>query len=937
MGHDSGFRINFLSYYKSLVYAWNPVVNFGVDWQLYKGFLLTQLPEFIGTIITGSWGIGQRMIMVFWFIAIQASMYVLVQTIKPEKEHWVFRLSASIFYAFNFYILQAWFIVERAKFSLYAALPLSILLFYQVFEKKKSISKFAVLFGLLYFFANGGGSPPLYGATILVWFITIVYFSLIHWKERRIEGLLLGLRVAVFFGFAFLLMNAYWIIPQVGLYLSTYKAAVTQLGGIDGLIAWERTNSKNASIVNLLRLQGIPDWYDNPSNPFARTFLHNFVLIVASFLPIFTICAGFGVSLFKKVRHNSLVYLALFLLAVGLLFGGGSHPPFGILFEYAMRHVQGFAIFRSSFYKFGPLVWFSIIFLFAYFIDVFLSMFRNHKRTQLFVGVCIITGILLYHYPFFTANIFQFDKFFSTKIRVPDYVQTMTTYANNHTDPNARIMLLPELSSSFYGVQMDSYSWKFFSLDILPRNAIDRSIIANDNNAPDVIFRLYSEFMDGSSAAFTKLAGYAGIRYILWRNDALYSRSVVDGRTIEFQKNRLASFHLNKIFQAGEWELYDLGQQIPAPLVWTPQQIAVTGQPIADPLDYVLTAGPTSAVFEGTELPENVIEATCVYCEPGVYDKMVRETPQPSLRYQPGSPLFSRLLTADSQAIGAAGSNPEALFNALMSHAQLQLAILASPVKPKEYDERTIVADIQQSFATARKQIDILSGRQKNVYMLRLLLYIDVSDRFYPGIHTFSLMRDELKPLVWMTENTSDIRYEFITTKEAEYTATVTNVNETPVSIDIDGVTYTDYRGIHIQPGYHTARIVSPATTRGFAPQLFLTKQAFIPVPTPVVTFTHINSTTYIVRVAHATVPFVLVLNEAFDSRWKVKLAGNSAYVDENTHGKSNGFGNAWNITKTGEYTLEIDYTPQHLFVVGAVLSLVGIAAGIILLFHKNK
>ena len=129
MGHDSGFRINVLSYYKSLVYAWNPVVNFGVDWQLYKGFLLTQLPEFIGTIITGSWGIGQRMIMVFWFIAIQASMYVLVQTIKPEKEHWVFRLSASIFYAFNFYILQAWFIVERAKFSLYAALPLSILLF----------------------------------------------------------------------------------------------------------------------------------------------------------------------------------------------------------------------------------------------------------------------------------------------------------------------------------------------------------------------------------------------------------------------------------------------------------------------------------------------------------------------------------------------------------------------------------------------------------------------------------------------------------------------------------------------------------------------------------------------------------------------------------------------------------------------------------------
>lgn len=937
IGHDSGFRLNFLSYYKSLLYAWTPVFNFGADWQLYKGFLMTQLPEFLVTVFTGSWIIGQRFIMVYWFFAIQLSMYLLVRTIRPEKEHWPLRLGASMFYAFNFYILQAWFIVERAKFSLYAALPLSALLLYLVFEKKKPVLRYAALFGLLYFIAAGGGSPPLYGASLVAWIVTIIFFSLRRFKEQKMRGLLFSIYVAVAFGSAFLFMNAYWIVPQMGLYLSTYNAAVTERGGIEGLISWERTTSANSSLINLLRLQGVPDWYDNPYHPFAAAFLRNPVLTVASFIPALAIFIGLIVSFVKKVKHNPVVYLAFIFLTIGLLLGGGSHPPFGYFYEYAMRHVPGFAIFRSSFYKFGPLIWFSIIFLSMYFVDMFLARMRK-PGIRILAGACLIAGILAYHYPFFTANFFQFDKQFSTRVQIPAYVEEMAAYANTNTDPNARIMVLPELTESFFNVQIDTYTWKFLSLDIFPRNAIDRSIIANDNNAPDDIFRLYTEFTEGTPESFRTLARYAGIRYLLWRDDAIYSKTVPIGRTIAAQRNKLASFGLTPIFQAGAWELYDLGPELPLPIVWAPQEIIVTKHAIEHPQDLLLAAGGTDpVVIEGTALPEQVIEAACLYCELDVYGRMVRETPQPALRFKPGSLLFSRLLKTDARAITDAGTNPEALFNAHISHSQLQLALLASEDKPKGYRKDAVIEDIKQSFTTAKNQLEALLGRQKNVYTIRLLLYTDVSRKFAPEVLDafFSSLREELVPQVWMTENPTDIKYEVETATDGIYRIIVTNTISAPASIEIDGISYVNYQSIPIRSGYHKLRIINASPREGFAPQVFLEIVGVTRITAPAITFTKINPTKYTVAVRDAREPFILIFNEAFDSRWKLTLASESRQVSEENHGKANGAVNAWHIDKPGDYMMSITYQPQQLFIVGAIITGVSLLAGVCVIIKR--
>ncbi|MCX8009450.1 MAG: hypothetical protein N3A54_07215, partial [Patescibacteria group bacterium] len=247
LGHDSGFRIDIHHHMKMLWNTFNPSINTGVDWSIYKGFLIIQIPEFILQTILGSLESAQRYIFIFWFFGMALCMYLAMMYFFPKRDQWFMRIYASVFWVFNFFILQAWFIAERAKFSLYAALPLSIALFFAVFDKKISVLLGSFLFGILYFFCNGGSSPPLFGASVIVWTATWVYLSFLKRK------FFLSLKIAIGFFFCFLFFNAYWIFPHIQLFKTSYESAVSSEGGIDGLLAWEREISKDASIMNLLR------------------------------------------------------------------------------------------------------------------------------------------------------------------------------------------------------------------------------------------------------------------------------------------------------------------------------------------------------------------------------------------------------------------------------------------------------------------------------------------------------------------------------------------------------------------------------------------------------------------------------------------------------------------------------------------------------------
>lgn len=86
----------------------------------------------------------------------------------------------------------------------------------------------------------------------------------------------------------------------------------------------------------------------------------------------------------------------------------------------------------------------------------------------------------------------------------------------------------------------------------------------------------------------------------------------------------------------------------------------------------------------------------------------------------------------------------------------------------------------------------------------------------------------------------------------------------------------------------------------------------------PKIEYSKIDPTHYRISVENATSPFVLVFNQSFNSSWQLDLQNSG-------HFTINGYANAWKISKTGTYTLDLLYTPQSNFKKGVIISLISV------------
>lgn len=573
-GHDSGFRLNPLQHLVNLFYSWNPAMNLGADWSIFKGFLITQFPETIFTLLTGSLSDGQKFTFVFWFFVVGISMYIFINSFYSEKKFWVFRILGSVFYMYNFFILQGWLIAERAKFSILAALPLALLIIYKTINKDYSILKGVILFSFVFLFLNGGGATPLYGSVILICGLTFIYLTALNFIKNGLKEIFFSLKLMLCLVVSFLLINAYWVLPQLNLIFNDYAVRLSSLGGVNNILIWADEISRNSSIVNILRLQGMADWYDSPLHPYSKFYLNNPLLIVLSFLPIAVIIVGVFIGKnYEKKANNKLVGLMFIFLVVGIVLTAGTHRPFELLYSFFIKSIPGFAIFRSPFYKFGPLVWFSLIFLFAYYAHSLLDRFVKKKNLYNVLGLSLIIFILLYHFPFFAINFFNWNEPFTTKVQIPTYVQDMSNYMNSQTPTSSRILLLPFLDS--YGG--DGYYWGYWSLDPLPELTTNRSILARtDTKASDeILTSMYISIASKDEKSFLYFANTYGINKILWRNDILYMDKVTSSKDFSIFKTGLNSFRsVNLEKKIGEWSLYDIISENISPLIYA-QKITI--------------------------------------------------------------------------------------------------------------------------------------------------------------------------------------------------------------------------------------------------------------------------------------------------------------------------------------------------------------------------
>jgi len=910
LGYDAGFRLQGLPYIEDLVHSWNHTLNYGADWSIYRAFSVLQYPESLLTSLTGSLQIAQSVTFVGWFLIMGLSMYALLRTIFPESKFFFFRIFSSVLYVFNFFILNGWLNAERAKFSLYAALPIAILLLYrQAFHRTNSFVN-AICFGLTYAILNGGGSPPLFGATLVVLACAIIVFLIGVWRQRGIWDARKLLGIYALFGVAFICFNAYWLLPLAGLASGSYASSVAGQGGIGGLIEWEKVFSQNASFLNIFRLQGFPDWVNNPLHPYASVYGSNLILVLMSFIPVLSILLGvvrFGV---KDAKRSYFLMFLLILLCIGTVMTAGSHPPTGKLYILLMRYVPGFAVFRSSFFKFAPSVWLPVIILFGYYLSIFVETHCKKNNVRQIIWILCIVGILAYHYPFFTTKGFEINKQFASRVQVPSYVYEMKNSIEQKTTVDDRILILPELDAGYITLPMDAYTWGFYSADILPRVLTNRSFVANDATDDAITKLLYASFYAGDTTRFQNLASIAGVTHILWRGDIALSDERKLGRIDEFQLLSTLPV-IKKIDEVGKWQLYTMNASTRPMIVLATNPLFVSGVQKGD----VLFADDTVTLRDDAEQIDksSYIGAECVMCDPDEFTKFESGIYLPPV--SGGNSRFKQLLL--SKNISTTNKTDGAVIDEELSESMMFLS------------KAVMTNDIDSAYKALRTFDQIvfryegLAGRTKIIYANRLYAYMlamerlssssGVADVIVSGVAPF---KERIQSDVYMSDQ-STFRYLVRMPVSGNY---YIHGSVSLPSLLVDGIpTYGS--SVTLSNGLHTIEI--PRVADESAPYIFIRNEIKKKGSVSEISYKRVSPTKYTGMISERSVEStVLVFNQRFDRRWKLTLTSpNGAKKIIRQHFEANGYANGWIIDQGFVGTFEITYESEKLGVVGWTVS----------------
>lgn len=644
VGHDNIFPLNPKIFLEGRLSTWIEH-GFGNSQGLIMGSIPIHLIDFLPYFLGFSLETTQKMVYVFWFFMIGLSSYVLARTLNRENR--LFQLATVVLYQFNFFLLQAWWIGERTKFSAYIALPLVLTVFLKVYKGELSVIRGVLYNSLILFIFNGGGlfGIPLYGGMFIAITVFIVFFSIVSFFRKQyvfIKKLFL-LTIASVFGY--IIVNAYYILPAFSQVHSQYQVDVGERGGIEGLISWASEISAFASPINLLRLQGIPEWYDNPEHPYAKYFFTNPILIFISFCwPIFTL---FSLLLIKKGEKVTFMVYFFIMYLVGIIFTGGTHPPFGFVYTFFVKTVPGFGIFRTPYFKFAPAIFLATSVLIAMLVD------RFHGKTKKLFFIGMILLVLVYHFPYFTGNFFAWRKGFSTRLHVPSYIFGFGEWLNKEKKDDGRVLFVPPNN---LGLQYSMYTFGYLSFQSLPSLMSNSSVVINNDKINSEERKLVAVLDDSlernDTALFLKLASLLHIQYIVLQNDTYTDpKLLTKGDTGAYRITLTRGNKFTFIKKLGEWEIYRINNEQNAKMFLT-DRLYVFNADLEDfgkfhdflriPPNYVVEQDVNGIQMNGSyrDIGVNLIVPRCLNCR--LSSRIDVQFPERNIT--PDSPLYKLVL-----------------------------------------------------------------------------------------------------------------------------------------------------------------------------------------------------------------------------------------------------------------------------------------------------
>ncbi len=566
LGHDAGLALDPLMHFLDRIHVWSQRFSLGTDQNgaLLGAFFIHGLEAFFAWIgLNLYWG--QIVQFVFWFTLPGFAMYYVAYKLFPDKKYLPF--IASVVYMLNFYLLQAWFIAERTKFSIYIVFPLVLYFAIQYLRGRMGLFKSILLTGMILGIFNGGGSLPLYGGLAFGLLVTYIYINVINFNLRTLKRTFL---YSIGVGIIYFLLNAYWIIPYAFYITGFFARDLAQFGGTEGALSWARYLSSQSTFINLFRGQGIPEWYLNPYHSYAQNFLTNPALVIVSFL--LPILAFLSLWLVKNRRDAYILYLTVLILLVGILFSSGPESQLGFIYEALVKYIPGFAMFRSAFFKFNYMVWFSYGILIGFSINHILTYVEIRyfkKYAFLFSNIALILltlGYVLYHYPVLDGSFLDYSREpgnpLTTRVKVPDYIFNFGKWINSQ-DPNIRYLSMPQLGENPYIM----YEWRYWSIapitSLLSRNSFVRNTALAPETERLLMNEMYAAFLRNDMASFLDYTDIFAIDGIVLEKD--YDWDNPTWATVNPEKYETILNSHPDLFEHertfGEWSVYSLAKR----------------------------------------------------------------------------------------------------------------------------------------------------------------------------------------------------------------------------------------------------------------------------------------------------------------------------------------------------------------------------------------
>ena len=348
-----------------------------------------------------------------------------------------FPLLGSLFYILNLGTLQIFYVPFEPFSTFFALLPWGIWIFEKlIIDENKHFEKKALLTFVL---INIFGIPSFYTQQLFVVYLSILACITIgfYLSKRNI----LILKKSVILAFLIIIVNSFWILPQV-YFLKTNNGWISQNKG--NQLATEDVfyqNQNKGNLNSFLRMEGF--YYDLSGINNQQLFLPWKYHFQGAFkyLPyLFAILMIVGAfhSLSKKSKGKDLgMILLLMFCALALL---SATPPFSWLNITLRQNTLINQMFRSPFTKF--IIPFALVYSY-FFAQGLLFINDRVKKNRLVFSITLLI-IILYSLPSFKGYLFSSEM----KTNLPKEYKNLIKYFNNE-DKNKRISLLPDYT--FWG------------------------------------------------------------------------------------------------------------------------------------------------------------------------------------------------------------------------------------------------------------------------------------------------------------------------------------------------------------------------------------------------------------------------------------------------------------------------------------------------------